>query len=215
MPKVDIQSRQRLNKVVTYLESTEAVFHGALALMILYVPHAGNLFMQLEHLDMTLFGFTVFQWLYGVALAGVIEFLILVFIINGARNTGKFYAIVSFFINLFYYNYWFVTWKEPTDENIKSTVISFFICLTHSLSVWQLSELFYKRLQHEKKEYWCEECGAGPFHNQRSLDGHHSKNHKAAKDQVRSLAEQNDLFTVHPRTNRRNKVQPVREDTGT
>jgi hypothetical protein len=63
MHKVDLQSRQRLNKVVTYLESTEAVFHGALALMILYVPHAGNLFMQLEHLDMTMFGFTVFQWL--------------------------------------------------------------------------------------------------------------------------------------------------------
>lgn len=47
-----------MNKVATYLESKEAIFHGAIALMILYVPHAGNLFMQLEHLDMTLYGFT-------------------------------------------------------------------------------------------------------------------------------------------------------------
>lgn len=91
-----------MNGIVAYLESKEAIFHGALALMLLYVPHAGNLFMQLEHLDMNVFGFTLFNWLYGVALAGVIEFLILVFIINGYRTTGKFYAIVSFFLNVFY-----------------------------------------------------------------------------------------------------------------
>lgn len=34
------------------------------------------------------------NWFYGVALAGVIEFLILVFIINGYRTTGKFYWII-------------------------------------------------------------------------------------------------------------------------
>jgi hypothetical protein len=39
-----------MNKVVAYLESKEAIFHGALALMILYVPHAGHLFKQLSTL---------------------------------------------------------------------------------------------------------------------------------------------------------------------
>jgi hypothetical protein len=42
-----------MDEIVAYLESRQAIFHGALVLMILYVPHAGNLFMQLEHLDMT------------------------------------------------------------------------------------------------------------------------------------------------------------------
>ena len=121
--------------------------------MILYVPHAGNLFMQLEHLDMTLFQFTIFNWIYGVALAGVIEFLILIFIINGYRATGKFYAVLSFFLNLFYYNYWFVAFRDPGEENIKAAIISLFICLTHSLAVWQLSKLFYKRMQAEKVEH--------------------------------------------------------------
>jgi hypothetical protein len=167
-----------MNKVVTYLESKEAVFHGALALMILYVPHAGNLFMRMEHLDMTLLGFNFLNWIYGVALAGAIEFLILVFIINGQRTAGKFYAIVSFFMNAFYYDYWFIAYREPTDQNIKVTVISLFICLTHSLAVWQLSELFFKRVKEDKTEFWCEECPAGPFPNKRSLDGHFHKAHK-------------------------------------
>jgi hypothetical protein len=168
-----------MNRIVTYLESKEVVFHGALALIILYVPHAGHLFKQLEQLDMTFYGFTVLNWLYGVALAAVIEFIILVFIINGYRNTGKFYAVVSFFLNAFYYDYWFLAIQDPTLMNIKLTGISFVICLTHSLSVWQLSELFYNRLKSEKvMEYWCPECEAGPFPNKRSLDGHVSKGHK-------------------------------------
>ncbi|MBA4056150.1 MAG: hypothetical protein C0490_15655, partial [Marivirga sp.] len=87
-----------MNQVVTYLESKQAIFHGALVLMVLYVPHAGNLFMQLEHLDMTFSGYSFMNWFYGVALAGVIEFLILIFLINGYKNTGKFYAVVSFFL---------------------------------------------------------------------------------------------------------------------
>ena len=44
-----------MNNLISYLESKDAIFHGALVLIILYVPHAGNLFMQLEHLDMTWF----------------------------------------------------------------------------------------------------------------------------------------------------------------
>ena len=64
-----------MNQLITYLESKNAVFHGALVLMMLYVPHAGDLFMKLEHLDMSFSGFTVLNWLYGVALAAVIEFL--------------------------------------------------------------------------------------------------------------------------------------------
>jgi hypothetical protein len=168
-----------MNRIVTYLESKEVVFHGALALIILYVPHAGHLFKQLEHLDMNLLGFTVLNWIYGIALAAVIEFIILVFIINGYRNTGKFYAVVSFFLNAFYYDYWFIAIQEPTMMNLKLAGISFLICLTHSLSVWQLSELFYNRLKTEKVvEYWCPECEAGPFPNKRSLDGHVSKAHK-------------------------------------
>lgn len=170
-----------MNKIVTYLESKEVVFHGALVLIILYVPHAGHLFKQLEHLDMSFFGFTVLNWLYGIALAAAIEFIILVFIINGYRNTGKFYAVVSFFLNAFYYDYWFLAIQEPTIMNIKLMGISFVICLTHSLSVWQLSELFYNRLKADKEkvvEYWCTECEAGPFPNKRSLDGHISKAHK-------------------------------------
>jgi hypothetical protein len=127
---------------------------------------------------MTLFDFTLFNWLYAVALAGVIEFLILVFIINGYRDTGKFYAVVSFFLNAFYYNYWFVSFQDPTPENVKTTIISLFICLAHTLSVWQLSELFHKRLQGERIEHWCNHCEAGPFPNKRSLDGHVSKSHK-------------------------------------
>ena len=136
-----------MNQLITYLESKNAVFHGALVLMMLYVPHAGDLFMKLEHLDMSFSGFTVLNWLYGVALAAVIEFLILVFLINGYRTTGKFYAVVSFFLNTFYYDYWFISIQDPTIDNIKTTIISLFICLTHSLSVWQLSELLYKRLK--------------------------------------------------------------------
>jgi hypothetical protein len=167
-----------MNHIVTYLESKQAIFHGALILMILYVPHAGNLFMQLEHLDMTFSGFTALNWIYGVGLAAVIEFLILIFLINGYKNTGKFYAVVSFFLNAFYYDYWFVSIQDPTIANIKTTIISLFICLTHSLSVWQLSELFYRRVREEKVELFCEECNAGPFSNKRALDGHIAKAHK-------------------------------------
>jgi hypothetical protein len=176
-----------MNRIVTYLESKEVVFHGAIILIILYVPHAGHLFMQLEHLDMSFYGVTVLNWVYGIALAAVIEFIILVFIINGYRNTGKFYAIVSFFLNAFYYDYWFSVVQEPTMANAKLTAISFLVCLTHSLSVWQLSELFFKRLKEEKEktEYWCPECDAGPFVNKRSLDGHISKGHKYVKKEFR------------------------------
>lgn len=176
-----------MNKIVTYLESKEVVFHGAIALIILYIPHAGHLFMQLEHLDLTLFGYSFLNWMYCIALAAVIEFLILVFIVNGYKTTGKFYAVVSFFINTFYFDYWFVTIEEPTSMNIKLTAISFLICLIHTLSIWQLSELFSKRLKSEKEkviEHWCHECEAGPFHNKRSLDGHISKAHRARKREV-------------------------------
>jgi hypothetical protein len=174
-----------MNHIVTYLESKQAIFHGALILMMLYVPHAGNLFMQLEHLDMTFSGYTILNWIYGVGLAAVIEFLILIFLINGYKNTGKFYAVVSFFLNAFYYDYWFISIQEPTVVNIKTTIISLFICLTHSLSVWQLSELFYRRIREEKVEYFCEECNAGPFPNKRALDGHISKAHKyKRKEQI-------------------------------
>ena len=87
--------------------------------MLLYVPHAGNLFMRLEHIDMTFSGYSFLNWLYGIALAGIIEFLILVVLINGYRTTGKFYAIVSFFLNVFYY-YWFVSAQEPSVREEKS-----------------------------------------------------------------------------------------------
>jgi hypothetical protein len=168
-----------MNKIVSYLESKEVVFHGALALIILYVPHAGHLFKQLEHLDMTFYGFTLLNWFYGIALAAIIEFIILVFIINGYQITGKFYAVVSFFLNAFYYDYWSAAVQDPTFINIKLTAISFLICFTHSLAVWQLSELFHNRLKSEKVvEHWCPECEAGPFVNKRSLDGHISKAHK-------------------------------------
>lgn len=173
-----------MKKIVAYLESKEVIFHGALLLIILYVPHAGHLFKQLEHLDMRVFGYTVLNWIYGIALAAVIEFIILVFIINGYRNTGKFYAVVSFFLNAFYYDYWFAALEDPTMAHIKLMAISFLICFIHSLAVWQLSELFYKRLRADKEktvEHWCSECEAGPFPNKRSLDGHVSKAHKPAK----------------------------------
>ncbi|NOT73415.1 MAG: hypothetical protein HOP08_00705 [Cyclobacteriaceae bacterium] len=183
-----------MNNLITYLESKDAIFHGALVLIMLYVPHAGNLFMQLEHLDMTFSGFTFLNWIYGVSLAGAIEFLILVFIINGYKSTGKFYAVVSFFLNVFYYNYWFTAMRDPSDENIRTTIISLFICLTHSLAVWQLSELFYKRLQEDKEnivEYWCPECEAGPFTNKRGLEGHKSRAHKGKnKAAISGLNEQ-------------------------
>ena len=178
-----------MNRIVTYLESKQAIFHGALVLMVLYVPHAGNLFMQLEHLDMTFSGYTILNWFYGVALAGVIEFLILIFLINGYRTTGKFYAVVSFFLNAFYYDYWFVTIQDPSIENVKTTIISLFICLTHSLSVWQLSELFYRRVKEDRVEYYCTECGTGPFANKKSLDGHVSKSHKGKKKEELTILE--------------------------
>ena len=178
-----------MNQIVTYLESKQAIFHGALVLMILYVPHAGNLFMQLEHLDMTFSGYSFLNWVYGVGLAAVIEFLILIFLINRYKNTGKFYAVVSFFLNAFYYDYWFVSIQDPTVVNMKTTIISLFICLTHSLSVWQLSELFYRRVREEKVELFCEECNAGPFTNKRALDGHVSKAHKYKKKDELQLAE--------------------------
>jgi len=175
-----------MNSIVNYLQSKDAVFHGSLCLIILYVPHAGHLFQELEHLDMTIYGLTFLNWIYGLGLAAVIEFLILVFIINGYRTTGKFYAVVSFFLNVFYYNYWFISFQNPTAENIKTTMISFCICLVHSLSVWQLSELFFKRLRDEKDKVteYCPECGAGPFPNKRSFDGHFSKAHKAPKKEA-------------------------------
>lgn len=173
-----------MNKLVAYLESKEVVFHGALLLIILYVPHAGYLFVKLEHVDMTIFHITLLNWLYGIALAAVIEFVMLIFIINGYRSTGKFYAVVSFFLNAFYYDHWFLSLQEPSAYHIKLMGISLLVCLTHSLAVWQLSELFYKRLQNDKEkriEYWCPECDAGPFPNKRSLDGHVSKTHVAAR----------------------------------
>lgn len=173
-----------MNRLIPYLESKEAIFHGAMFLIILYVPHAAHLFKQLEHLDMTFLGFSVFNWVYGVGLAMAIEFLVLIFIINGYRKTGKFYAVVCFFLNVFYYNYWFIALQSPSPENIKSSIISLFICLTHSLAVWQLSELFYKRLNAEKEpeiEFRCDQCDAGPFPNKRSLDGHISKAHRPRK----------------------------------
>lgn len=176
-----------MNKLIPYLESKEAIFHGAMFLIILYVPHAAHLFKELEHLDMTFSGFTILNWVYGVGLAMAIEFLILIFIINGYRKTGKFYAVVSFFLNAFYYNYWFIALQTPSPDNVKSTIISLFICLTHSLAVWQLSELFYKRLNAEKEpeiEFRCDKCDAGPFPNKRSLDGHISKAHRPRKKGV-------------------------------
>lgn len=183
-----------MNHIVTYLESKNAIFHGAMILMILYVPHAGHLFVKLEHLDMTFYGISFLNWFYGVALAAVIEFLILIFLINGYRTTGKFYAIVSFFLNAFYYDYWFVTVQDPTILNIKTTIISLFICLTHSLSVWQLSELFYRRLKNERVELFCPECNAGPFNTKKSLDGHFSKAHKGKKrEDVMLPAQSNDV----------------------
>lgn len=177
-----------MNQVVTYLESKQAIFHGALVLMILYVPHAGHLFMKLEHLDMTFSGYSFLNWFYGVALAGVIEFLILIFLINGYKNTGKFYAVVSFFLNFFYYDYWFISIQNPTSENVKTTVISLFVCLTHSLAVWQLSELFYNRLKEDKIELFCNECGSGPYQSKKSLEGHVSKAHKYKKKEEASAA---------------------------
>lgn len=179
-----------MNQIVTYLESKNAIFHGALVLMILYVPHAGALFVQLEHLDMSFSGFTFLNWLYGVGLAAVIEFLILLFLINGYKTTGKFYAIVSFFLNAFYYDYWFTSIQDPTIGNVKTTIISLFICLTHSLSVWQLSELFYRRLKDERVELYCSDCNAGPFTNKKSLDGHFSKAHKGKKKEEVMLSSQ-------------------------
>jgi K+-sensing histidine kinase KdpD len=179
-----------MNRIVTYLESKEVIFHGALALIILYVPHAGHLFKQLEHLDMTIFGFTFINWFYGIALAAIIELLILVFIINGYQKTGKAYALVSFFINALYYDYWFLALQDPTILNMKLMATSFLICLMHSLSIWQLSELFYKRLKADKEkvvEYWCAECDAGPFPNKRSLDGHVSIAHKYIKKELRNV----------------------------
>ena len=170
-----------MNNIVTYLESKEVVFHGALILILLYVPHAGHLFMQLERIDMSLMGFTFFNWIYAISLAAVIELLILVFIINGYDKIGKTYALISFFINLLYYDYWFLTLQEPSMVNVKLTVTSLLICSVHSLSVWQLSELFHKRIRADKEkvvEYWCDECNLGPFPNKRSLDGHISRAHK-------------------------------------
>lgn len=170
-----------MNELVTYLESKKAIFHGAMVLMLLYVPHAGYLFMKLEHIDMTISGFTFLNWLYGIALAAIIEFLILVFLIHGYRNTGKFYAIVSFFLNAFYYDYWFQSLMQPGFENHKITVISLFVCLTHSIAVWQLSELFFKRLKDDKSEFWCDECNV-PFPSKKSYEGHYAKVHKNKKE---------------------------------
>ena len=189
-----------MNSIVKYLQSKEAVFHGSLCLIALYVPHAGHLFHELEHLDMTIYGFTFLNWIYGLGLAAVIEFLILVFIINGYRNTGKFYAVVSFFLNVFYYNYWFISFQQPTAENVKTTLISLCICLIHSLAVWQLSELFFRRLKEEKEKDkvtdYCPECGAGPFPNKRSFDGHFSKVHKSLKKE--SVQKLNTLTNSEP-----------------
>jgi K+-sensing histidine kinase KdpD len=139
---------------------------------------------------MTIFGFTFINWFYGIALAAIIELLILIFIINGYQKTGKAYALVSFFINALYYDYWFLALQDPTILNMKLTATSFLICLMHSLSIWQLSELFYKRLKADKEkavEYWCAECDAGPFPNKRSLDGHVSKAHKYIKKELRNV----------------------------
>src|SRR5690349_5494968 len=133
-----------MNKLVTYLESKDVVFHSALALIILYVPHAGHLFKQIEHLDMTIYGFNFMNWAYGIALAAVIELLILIFIINGYRRAGKAYALISFFINALYYDYWFVAIENPTMQNIKLAAASFLICLMHSFAIWQLSDLFFR-----------------------------------------------------------------------
>jgi hypothetical protein len=106
-----------MNQIVNYLESKQAIFHGALVLMALYVPHAGHLFMKLEHLDMTFSGYSFLNWAYGVGLAAVIEFLILIFLINGYKNTGKFYAVVSFFLNFFYYDYWYISIQDPSCKD--------------------------------------------------------------------------------------------------
>lgn len=58
-------------------------------LIILYVPHTGHLFMQLEHLDMTFFGYSVLNWIYGFALADVIEFIIFDFLSFPGGVTAK------------------------------------------------------------------------------------------------------------------------------
>jgi hypothetical protein len=61
-----------MNKLVTYLESKDVVFHSTQASIILYVPHAGHLFKQIEHIDMTIYGFNFMNWAYGIAL-GVLQ----------------------------------------------------------------------------------------------------------------------------------------------
>jgi|SRR5690606_5169935 len=178
-----------MNKLVTYLESKEVIFHSALALIVLYVPHAGHLFMKLEHLDMTFFGFTFFNWAYGIALAAVIEILILVFIINGYQNAGRAYALVSFFINALYYDYWFLAIQDPTILNVKLTITSFLICFMHSLAIWQLSDLFFKRLTADKekvKEFGVRNVKPDPSQTSGRLTGMFRKRidtRRAAKNQ--------------------------------
>lgn len=191
-----------MNKIVTYLESKEVVFHSALALIALYIPHAGHLFKQIEHIDMTIYGFTFLNWIYGIALAAVIEILILVFIINGYQRAGKAYALVSFFINALYYDYWFVALQDPTILHIKWTATSLLICFMHSLAIWQLSDLFFRRVRADRDkekviEHWCPECEMGPFPSKKSLDGHISKAHKYIKKDLRPDAVSNNGQATH------------------
>jgi len=130
---------------------------------------------------MTVSGYSFLNWIYAIALAAIIEILILIFIINGYQKTGKVYAILSFFVNALYYDYWLKPIMNPSNENIRMMGASFLICLLHTVSIWQLSELFIKRLKADKEkkvEYICEECNAGPFPTKRSLEGHISKAHK-------------------------------------
>jgi uncharacterized PurR-regulated membrane protein YhhQ (DUF165 family) len=88
-----------MNKIVTYLESKEVVFHGALLLILLYVPHAGHLFKQLEHLDMSFLGLRSFlNWVYGIALASVIEFIISDLYSQWLSNNRKILCTLSAFL---------------------------------------------------------------------------------------------------------------------
>lgn len=126
-----------MNRFVTLLQSKSGAAIATLLLMAFYVPDAAYLFLKFTHLPLTTEG----AWVFYLLKAYSLEIVILVCIINQWKWTGRIYSACTFVILLYYYDQF-----EHGAELFITIILSFF----HSLSIWNLTEIFNEKIEAEK-----------------------------------------------------------------
>lgn len=126
-----------MNKFTSILQSKAGAAAATLLLMAFYVPDAAYLFLRFTHLGMP----EPMAWVFYLLKAYSLELVILVCIINQWKWTGRIYSICTFIILLYYYD----QFHSPAEFFI-TVILSFF----HSLSIWNLTEIFNDKIESEK-----------------------------------------------------------------